>query len=193
MKKHLIHSIFTSCLTFAIMTFCCLSGMAQEVPSTGTYYQIVSKHSGKVLDVKGGTDMKKNGSAVHLWTSHGGDNQLFRLEQVGEGYYSIIAKHSGKVVDVTGGESKTCNGIAIQQWQNHRAKNQLFRLVPKGEGYYQIVAKHSGKALDVYQSKKNDGAKLVQYDSHGGANQLFRFVRSSGEDIVSESPLGPEY
>lgn len=189
MKKPLIHSLFT----LVLLTFFCLSGMAQESPDTGTYYQIVSKHSGKVLDVKGGTGMKKNGSAVHLWTSHGGDNQLFRLEEVGEGYYSIIAKHSGKVVDVTGGESKTCNGIAIQQWQNHRAKNQLFRLVPQGNGYYQIIAKHSGKALDVYNAKKNNGAKLVQYESNRGDNQLFRFVRSRGEDIVSESPLGQEY
>ena len=36
------------------------------------------KHSGKVLDVSGGS--QEDGACIHQWTKHGGDNQLFKFE-----------------------------------------------------------------------------------------------------------------
>jgi hypothetical protein len=48
--------------------------------SSGSYYIVKSKHSGKALDVCQDTD--KKGMLV-LWESWGGDNQKFNLKEVG--------------------------------------------------------------------------------------------------------------
>ncbi len=175
----------------ALFAFCLALGaysLMAQLPEADTYYLISAKHSDKVLDVRGGTEMQGNGVAVQQWEVNQQENQQFRFEAVGNGYYRIIARHSGKGLDVTGGTCAKGNGTAIQQWTNGNHSNQLFKLVDQGNGYYMIVAKHSGKALDVYGSENNNGTRIVQYDPHGGENQLFRFIRA-GEEI----PAGIEY
>jgi hypothetical protein len=42
--------------------------------------RIASKLSGKVLDVQGG--VADDGASIIQWPSHGGDNQLWKLERV---------------------------------------------------------------------------------------------------------------
>src|SRR5215213_5881830 len=46
---------------------------------------IRARHSGKVLDVENASS--SNGARIIQWDSHGGDNQLFRLEPVDSGHY----------------------------------------------------------------------------------------------------------
>ena len=109
------------------------------------YVEIVSRNSGKCLDISGGsTDA---GAAAIQWTCHGGPNQQWRLEPAGGGAFRIIARHSGQALDVFGA---SLDDVApIIQWPVHGGDNQVWTLEPASDGYVRLVARHSGKAMDV--------------------------------------------
>ena len=66
----------------------------------GTYYEIVSRNSGKCLDVFGAS--LDDAAPVIQWTCTGGPNQQWRLEHTAGGAYRLLARHSGKALDVFG-------------------------------------------------------------------------------------------
>ena len=139
-------------------------------PVSGRTVHIVSKNSGKCLDVAGaGTH---DGANVQQYDCHSGANQLWTLTDKGNGYYLITAKNSGKCLDVAG--VATHNGANVQQYDCHSGPNQLWTLTDKGNGYYLITAKNSGKCLDVAGVATHSGANVQQYDCHSGANQLWK-------------------
>lgn len=86
------------------------------------FYRITALHSGKVLDVASGA--VDNGAAVIQWDWHGGDNQRFAVENLGD-HFILRAKHSGKVLDVAGASRD--QGAAIIQWDRHGGPNQQWR------------------------------------------------------------------
>ena len=93
-------------------------------PVSGRTVHIVSKNSGKCLDVAGaGTH---DGANVQQYDCHGGANQLWTLTDKGNGYYLITAKNSGKCLDVAG--VATHNGANVQQYDCHSGPNQLWKL-----------------------------------------------------------------
>lgn len=138
--------------------------------STLTYYEIVARHSGKVLDVSGYSN--NNGAVVTQWDHWGGANQQWRLEDVGGGYYAIVARHSGKALDVSGFSNN--NGAVVTQWDYWGGANQQWQLTDVGGGYYRITARHSGKVLDVSGYSNSNGAVVTQWDYWGGANQQWQ-------------------
>jgi LysM repeat protein len=138
------------------------------------YYQIVAKHSGKVLDVQGGST--DNGADIIQYHATGADNQLWQLVPASGGYYQITSKHSGKVLDVKGGSTQ--DGAQVVQYQPTGGDNQLWNFVSVGGDYYQIVAKHSARLLDVKGVSRDDGALVTQYHATGADNQLWKLVPS---------------
>ena len=146
-------------------------------PPTDGYFEIVSRNSGKCLDVSGAsTDA---GAPAIQWTCHGGLNQQWRLEPAGGGAFRIIARHSGQALDVYGA---LLDDVApIIQWPVHGGDNQVWTLEPASDGYVRIVARHSGKAMDVEFASADDGARVIQYTPHGGANQQW-LLRGAGVD-----------
>lgn len=93
-----------------------------EVITPGPF-RIVAEHSGKVLDVSGGS--LENGAPVIQWDWHGGPNQLFNLERVPGGYLFRVL-HSKKVLDVRGASQN--QGTQLVQWDFHGGPNQIFQL-----------------------------------------------------------------
>jgi uncharacterized repeat protein (TIGR03803 family) len=141
------------------------------------FVEIVSRNSGKCLDVSGGSTAA--GAPAIQWTCHGGPNQQWRLEPAGGGAFRIIARHSGQALDVFGA---LLDDVApIIQWPVHGGDNQAWALEPASDGHVRIVARHSGKAMDVEFASADDGARVIQYTVHGGANQqwLLRPVEST--------------
>ena len=136
-------------------------------PPTGEFFEIVSRNSGKCLDVFGAsTDA---GAQAIQWICHGGANQQWRLEPAGGGAVRIIARHSGLALDVFGA---SLDDVApIIQWPVHGGDNQAWTLEPAGDGYVRLVVRHSGKAMDVEFASTDDGARMIQYTPHSGANQ----------------------
>jgi len=137
---------------------------------SGQVMHIISKNSGKCLDVAGAG--AHNGANVQQWDCHSGTHQLWTLTDKGDGYYLITAQHSGRCLDVAG--YGTGNGTNVQQYDCHGGTNQLWSIIPQGGGYYLITAKNSGKCLDVAGVSKDRGANVYQWDCHGGDNQLWR-------------------
>ena len=149
------------------------------------YYEIVSRNSGKCLDVFGAsTDAV---APVIQWICHGGPNQQWRLAPVGGGAFHIIARHSGQPLDVYG--ALLDDVTPIIQWPLHGGDNQVWTLEPASDGYVSIVARHSGKALDVEFASIDDGARVIQYTPHGGANQqwLLRPVELPAAPVTAVS------
>jgi hypothetical protein len=93
-------------------------------PVSGRTVHIVSKNSGKCLDVAGVAT--HNGANVQQYDCHSGPNQLWTLTDKGNGYYLITAKNSGKCLDVAG--VATHSGANVQQYDCHSGANQLWKL-----------------------------------------------------------------
>ena len=110
----------TVCLSFSgpAMAATTRHGVSRPL---GRLSRVIARHSGKCLDVSGAST--EDGAAIIQWTCHGGANQQWRLEAVGEGY-RFVARHSGKCLDVTGWS--TDDGTGIIQWQCHGGANQTW-------------------------------------------------------------------
>src|SRR5262245_56808465 len=136
-------------------------------PPNGEFFELVSRNSGKCLDVFGASTGA--GASAIQWTCHGGANQQWRLDPAGGGAFRIIARHSGQALDVFGA---LLDDVApIIQWPVHGGDNQVWTLEPTSNGYVRVIARHSGKALDVEFASPDDGARVIQYTPHGGVNQ----------------------
>jgi uncharacterized repeat protein (TIGR03803 family) len=135
------------------------------------YFEIVSRNSGKCLDVSGAST--EPAAPAIQWTCHGGLNQQWRLEPAGGGAFRIIARHSEQALDVYG--ALLDDVTPIIQWPVHGGDNQAWTLEPASDGYVRIVARHSGKAMDVEFASTDEGARVIQYTPHGNANQQWLF------------------
>jgi uncharacterized repeat protein (TIGR03803 family) len=163
--------------------------LATSPPPTNGYVEIVSRNSGKCLDVFGAsTDAV---APVIQWICHGGPNQQWRLEPAGGGAVRIIARHSGQALDVYGAFLDDVTPII--QYPVHGGDNQVWTLEPAPDGYVRIVARHSGKALDVEYASTDDGARVIQYAPHGGTNQqwLLRAVAPAADPSSTIVPFDP--
>jgi hypothetical protein len=139
-----------------------------------TYYEIVARHSGKCLDIAGGSTA--TGAMLTQWTCGGFPNQHFRIVSIGGGYNKIVARHSGKVLDVQWGSLD--NGAPVWQMDENGTPAQQWQIIDVGGGYSRIMARHSGKALDVAGGFTTNGTQVHQWDYVGIANQqwLLRLV-----------------
>jgi hypothetical protein len=95
----------------------------------GGYSNVVSRSSGKCMDVFGGVGATGDGVRVVQWACHAGTNQQWRTQDVGGGYVQLIARHSGKCLTVQGASTadgaqlvqSACGSGTNQQWQRVQA------------------------------------------------------------------------
>jgi hypothetical protein len=140
---------------------------------SGATYSILSKASGKAIDVEAGST--KQGANVLLWGNRNDSNQRWVVTSVGNNAYSITNVNSGMSLDLEGG--KTDNGTNILQWGWNGGDNQKWYLQLDGEGYYTIVSVASGRAVDVEAGSTDNGANIIQWDINNQDNQKWLFVR----------------
>lgn len=135
-------------------------------------YKIVSRHSGKALDVAGmGTS---NGSNVHQWTYWGGENERWAVIHLGNAQYSIIGLQSGKALDVAGWG--TSNGSNVHVWSYGGGANQKWMITTTSGGYYRLTPTNAtGMSLDVSGASTADGANVQIWQYLGGNNQQWSF------------------
>jgi glucosylceramidase len=153
----------------AVATFVWDGGESTETPGGDVdereTYAIESVHSGRVLDVEGGSDEER--ATVQQWADHGGEHQRWRFAAVEGGYWRIVSERSGKVLAVT----DTANGTPVVQQEYRGDPGQQWRVSKLADGSYQIISRLSGKSLDVRDVSTRNGAPIQQWDYHGGANQ----------------------
>lgn len=163
------------------------SASASNHVDPNAYYQLISVHSGKAIDIEGSST--EAGAPVVQWEPGSGQNQQFQFVPADDGYYRVIARHSGMALDVF--EFNTENGAEIVQWTDLNGTNQQWEVTEVGSGVVTLVSRLSGKALDVWEWSTADGARISQYDPTGGANQQWQLVEVDGGGGPGPGP-GPE-
>jgi uncharacterized protein (DUF1800 family) len=150
---------------------------AQEI------YEIVSRHSGKCLDV---TDVSTaNGARIQQWSCHGGPNQSWVMQPGDDGSAVIVSVLSGKALDVT--DWSLDDGARIQQWDVHGGSNQQWLVQAVADGYSSLISRSSGKAVDVADWSTDDGAAIQQWSFHGGDNQQWLLRRRSTSPTLTRA------
>lgn len=139
-----------------------LSSQRFEVISTGDgYYKIVAEHSGKVLDVKGGSSV--SGTPVQQYTENSTSSQQWGFVDAGNGYYYICSA-LGTFLDVKLGVA--ANGTQIQTYAYNGTNSQKWKLVasdyqPIESGTYTITSKADASlAVEVADSAISDKANV---------------------------------
>jgi hypothetical protein len=96
-----------------------------EEDSAEPLYAVISYATGNCLDVSGAG--REAGANVQQYPCHGGPNQRWRLEPIGDGAYRIAAAHSGLCLDVDGADAEA--GANVQQYPCRGGDNQAWRLI----------------------------------------------------------------
>jgi hypothetical protein len=143
-----------------------LDGGVTPTPSPATYYRIINRNGGKVVDVSSASTA--DGADVIQWTWNGGANQQWSFNDAGSGYFTIVNRNSGKCLDVYGQSS--ADGADVDQWACNGGQNQQWQWVAHGS-YFQIKGRQSGKCLDVNQASTADGANIQIWTCNNGSNQ----------------------
>lgn len=143
---------------------------------TGQFYQLVSVHSGKAIDIEASST--EPGAMAIQWDPHDGLNQQFQFVSSGDGYYRIVARHSGLALDVY--QWNPANGAEIRQWTDLNGTNQQWQVVERAGGAVSFHNRFSGKALDLWGWSTANGARISQFDPTGAANQQWHLVPVDG-------------
>ena len=156
----------------------CITVYANECAPTATCsinfsstksYRIVSKKSGKALDVYGSGTY--NDCKIVQWNYNGTANQQWRLFSLGSGYFKVMARNSGKYLAC----HYTSNGTPVYQYNYYSGGYKDWKIECVGNtGYYRLVHRASGKVLDVSGGSTANGAKMQIYTWTGTDNQLFK-------------------
>ena len=115
----------------AVNQFARLDGYNQQwqfVDVGSGYYQVRSRHSGKVLEIPNSND----GVQVVQMAPSSNTRQHFRLADSAGGYVRLISRHSNKALDVW--EWSTADGGMISQFSDLDGYNQQWQMVNLGSG-----------------------------------------------------------
>ncbi len=147
---------------------------APTVP-TNTWVHVLSKNSGKCLEVRGGVGATQAAAGLDQWTCTGAANQSFELTPVsGTAGYKITAKNSGLQLDVFG--QGTSDGTAVIQWPFWGGANETWNVQPTADGYFTVSPESTNKCMDVSGVSVADGAEVWQWTCLGTDNQKWSFA-----------------
>ncbi len=151
--------------------------------SSSEAYIIVSKHSGKALDVRGasltdGANIVQNtrNEKIILTQNSFVDNQLWYIIPAGNGLYKIKNKKSGKLLDNS--NASTADGNPIIQWYDNGGLNQLWSIIDIGGGYFKLQNAQSLKMLDLYNGSQADDAIIDGYHDINHTTQQWAIMRA---------------
>ena len=161
-----------------------------DVAVAGLDYRIVSASDESfILDVA--KAMPEAGSNVSVWTSNGGENQLFTIEASDDGYYILQnVANPDLVLDAAGAEPEI--GANVSTWTANTGLNQRWVVIPAGEGTYNIAsASNTDFILDAAGAEPEIGANVSLWVSNGGGlNQQWSFVRDSDLAYADATVVG---
>jgi len=143
----------------------------------GLYY-IISKDTGKCLQVDGGALRDDKPAWVKTFHCHG-SGQSWHLYKAGTGVYQIKPSPYNMCWDVWGGSNNRHD--PLQVFQCGEQKNQQFKFYfePDDSKYNYIYAVHSGGVLEVRDGNKEDNGFVdqIEYSRHAD-NQLWKIVKA---------------
>jgi len=136
------------------------------------YYNVISKSSGKGLDVAGASTA--SGTTIQQWdiTGGGGNNQRWRFESAGNGQYYIRVKSTNMYLALAG--NSAADGILVQQKSFANDNSYKWTVTSVGSGYYKIENVAGNKALDVKDNSLVNGGVMQVWAYGGGNNQQWQ-------------------
>ncbi len=161
-------------LTFLLL----VAGAAVAQTPPAGWVNIVSLHSGKCLEIKGGPTATSPGTFSQQWTCLGPTqtNQIFQLAQESSGY-RIEVLSSGLAIGPLNGA--TASGTRIEQASFDNSNSfQTWIIKPAATpGYFTLrPATDANSCMDVSSPSASNGAAVLEWGCWGGANQQWKFV-----------------
>lgn len=141
---------------------------------TSAYYVLVSRHSGKAIDVY--NLATNDGAPIVQWSRNNGNQQQWQFVDVGNGYYKIRSRHSGKFLELPNAN----DGTPLIQNADNGTTRQHFGLLDSDGGHVRLINRHSGKVLDIWEWSTADGGAIAQYADLNGYNQQWQLARVDG-------------
>lgn len=136
-------------------------------PNVGGTYTLTAKHSGKCLDVTG--TWLDDRVPLQQWPClPNKPNQQFTVKDAGNGYRNLVVKHSSKCVDVEA--NGTANRTIVQQYTCNGTNAQKVKITAGHDGAFQVRFESSDKCMDLYNSNRDDGAKVSIWECVNNAN-----------------------
>jgi len=136
--------------------------------------EIVSRATGKVLDVPGGQPME--GLGIQQFHDDGGTNQQWEVIPDG-GAFRVTSVATGMVLTVPGADQgDPGDGVQIEQFLDHGGPSQRWQFVSVPPGFFTIVSVATGRVLDVRGGLPEDQVPIQQFESKGGANQQWQAI-----------------
>ena len=117
-------------------------------------WSVIQTANGLVLDIAGG----EQGGKIIVYTRHGGDNQLWRMEE------GRLVNKTGMVADIMEGSRE--EGAGVIAWEKHDGLNQKWSLK---ENY--IHSEMTDMVMDLKEGVMESGTEVIMFPKHGGANQ----------------------
>ena len=156
-----------------------------------TVYFIKNKHSGKYLEISGGSAY--NGANVIQYDLNGGSNQRWKVMDAGNGECKIVSMSSPSgtqyVLNVETNSSN--NGVNINVYQDANVANRRFKIMRNNDLFsYRITTGTSSfsKAATVANASCSSNANVMQYQYNVSGNDEWIF-----EPIYGNMELGRNY
>jgi lysophospholipase L1-like esterase len=140
-------------------------------------YSLVVRNSGEgttplVLDDPG--QSTASGTVMDVWTLNEGDNQHWKLSNLGNNIVSLTNVLSNLVLEAAGGS--TAAGAGVDQAPSTGATSQQWQLVSAGDGWFEVINVASGDSLDVTGGSTTPGTSVVQWPYHDAIWEQWTFV-----------------
>ncbi|MBR5939473.1 RICIN domain-containing protein, partial [Candidatus Saccharibacteria bacterium] len=151
-----------------------------ENPIVDGEYMIISKQSGKVVDIRGGVNDNMVSAETIMFDKksdlNDAENQIFYISyNDATGFYNIKNLVSNLYFDVKSGN--ITNSTPIIMWRKTDGCNQDWLLEQDDDGYYTIVSRCSSKVLDATSSNK-----FILFEKHNADNQKWKLEPLQSKD-----------
>ncbi len=140
---------------------------------TDGVYKIISKRSGKVLELSSCTT--DNGGTIQQSDWNNTDCQKWKVTRTNDGFYKIVSVLSNNAITVPDSSQIPAEGLV--QMADENTDYQQWLIKPIGTGLYQVFSKATGMSVDVSGCSTSPAAKILQYSYWGGDCQLWEFER----------------
>jgi DNA-binding beta-propeller fold protein YncE/fibronectin type 3 domain-containing protein/cytochrome c551/c552 len=137
--------------------------------ASGTY-EIMARHSGKVMDSGNITD---SGMPITQSVSSSSASQHWKVQVAEAGYYKLTSVHSHKVLEAIA--QSTDDNASIQQAAWSGANNQKWSIEQVSDAYVKIVNKLSQKVLEISGGGVDPGNHVIQNTFSGAQHQQWTF------------------
>jgi hypothetical protein len=143
----------------------------------GMRYAILSRNSGKAVDVDGFAATDGANIIQYDWFNTG--KQCWLVNSLGGAEQTFSNVATGKIIEVGGYSNNDGGNINQWGWAGHNWQRWTVEAVDSDAGgfWYKIVNVGSGKVVDIAGMSNANMANIQQWTYWGGYNQQWRFVR----------------